>query len=183
VSKRHSEYQRRPADAYYTPAWVTRALLSVETFGSGIWEPACGEGHMLAALIEVDAGAFGSDICTDCDFLAETTHGGCTSIITNPPFSLAQRFVEHSLALMAECDGKVAMLLPSEFDTAKGRRHIFQDHPAYKANHVLTDRIRWANLEQKVAGPSSNHAWFNWDWKHQGPATINYIYGAAQVAA
>ena len=67
------------------------------------------------------------------------------------------------------------MLLPMNFDAAKGRRDLFAENPAFKAKYVLTKRIRWENLEQKAAGPSSNHAWYVWDRSHSGPPTMGWL--------
>jgi hypothetical protein len=36
---------------------------------------------------------------------------------------------------------------------------------------VLTSRIQWF---EGPSQPSENHAWYLWDWKHKGPATIVY---------
>ena len=99
------------------------------------------------------------------------------SIITNPPYSngLAEKFVRHALALTEPVKGKVAMLLPLAWDSAKGRRDLFKEHPAFKAKYILTRRIRWVNLDQKKNGPSQNHAWYVWDWTHSGPPTLGWL--------
>ena len=166
VSVRHSEYELLPGDCYYTPAWVTEALLDVEAFKEPIWEPACGADHMLDVFWGRGMDASGSDLDTNCDFLSEMQGLGHRSIITNPPYSngLAERFVRHALDLTKPVNGKVAMLLPLAWDSAKTRRDLFADHPAFKAKYTLTQRIRWENLEQKKNGPSQNHAWFVWEW-------------------
>ena len=38
------------------------------------------------------------------------------AIVTNPPYTLAQEFIEHSLDLMEPVEGVVAMLLRNEYD-------------------------------------------------------------------
>ena len=88
------------------------------------------------------------------------------AIVTNPPYSngLAEKFVRHALKLTDPVNGKVAMLLPLAWDSAKTRRDLFAEHPAFKAKYTLTRRIRWENLKQKKNGPSQNHAWYVWDW-------------------
>jgi hypothetical protein len=65
------------------------------------------------------------------------------------------------------------MLLPMAFDAAKGRRDLFELLP-FKMKLTLLDRIRWENIEQMKAGPSSNHTWFVWDWTHDGAATMRW---------
>ncbi|MGH9552146.1 MAG: hypothetical protein ACRD3W_22355 [Terriglobales bacterium] len=100
------------------------------------------------------------------------------SIITNPPYERAHDFISHALDLTQPISGRVAMLLPMAFDCAKTRRSIFAQHPAFCRKLVLTKRVRWANLEQKTAGPSMNHAWFVWDWRNEGSdPTIGYLHG------
>src|SRR4029079_9986771 len=90
-------------------------------------------------------------------------------IATNPPFRLAEKFCRRAL----EVGTRGAMLLPHAFDTAKGRVDLWQ--PPYKAKYVLTKRIRWENLEQKKAGPSSNHAWYVWDRTGGGLPFMGWI--------
>jgi len=43
---------RPPTDHYPTPPEMVRALLSVESFSGGIWEPCAGSGDMAAVLRE-----------------------------------------------------------------------------------------------------------------------------------
>lgn len=184
-----SGYQRLDADAYRTPAWVTEALLANVEVRGPIWEPAAGEGDMAVVLARANR-VFTSDIRalgTDWDGLdwesldwseAARKRGhplhGVQSIITNPPYSLADRFIERSLALAEERNGMVAMLLLHEFDTAAGRRDLFT-HRAFACKLVLGRRIRWLGFEDK-ASPRQNHSWYVWDFrKHDlAPATVRW---------
>lgn len=178
MSQRHSEYELLPGDCYYTPTWVTEALLSVEVFPNEIWEPACGDGHMARVLSEYANRVAIEATDLPNDFLMfDRIPDYVESIITNPPYShgLAEKFVRHALDLTEPVKGKVAMLLPLAWDSAKGRRDIFAGHPAFKAKYTLTHRIRWANLEQKKAGPSQNHAWYVWDWNNAGSPICGYL--------
>jgi hypothetical protein len=82
---------------------------------------------------------------------------------------------------MEPVNGFVAMLLRTDFDHAKSRSHLFRDCPAFSRKVVLLNRIVWfteANGKPK-ASPSENHAWFCWDWRHDGPPTIAYAERAA----
>ncbi|MEX0684032.1 MAG: hypothetical protein WD472_11350 [Dehalococcoidia bacterium] len=190
MSQASSGYARIDGDRYYTPAWVTEALLSVERFDGGVWDPAAGAGHILRAL-PADCRKLGSDIEPDSDpdddlgvFASDFLAFGdayLPNIITNPPYGtggrLAVQFVEQALRLTAPFGGKVAMLLRVDFDSANGRRKIFEDHPAFAAKYVLTRRIRWANLPQSDAGPTVNHQWLVWDWRRRSgmPRTVSYL--------
>lgn len=165
MSQRHSGYELQAGDAYYTPEWVTDALLDVEQFNDPVWEPAAGGGHMVSVLRACGYHTHPTDIATGFDFFDFGDIEANQDIVTNPPFSRSDEFVRHALELTKPVLGKVAMLLPLAWDAAKTRRDLFADHPAFKAKYILTRRIRWVNLEQKKAGPSQNHAWYVWDWE------------------
>jgi len=152
MSERNSEYARQPDDAYWTPAWVFDALHEAEKF-YGPWD--CAPRN------------------ADFDFL-KMESAPSPHIVTNPPFALAEQFIRHALDLTREQKGKVAMLLPHAFDTARRRVDLF-DRPPFKCKLTLLRRIRWENLRQKPAGPSKSHAWYLWDWSHTGPATMRLL--------
>lgn len=171
MTKYGPEYQRQRNEKYFTPAWVTQALLERETFYGQAIDPAAGAGHILDVLSAAGIPARGFDIDPDRADIAQLDFFGIGAFdgntITNPPFGIGGRmavnFIEHALGLAKSSGGKVAMLLPLAFDSAKGRRHIFADCPQFAGKYVLTKRIRWANLEQKAAGPMENHQWCIWD--------------------
>jgi hypothetical protein len=155
VSQRNSEYARIAGDTYVTPRWVYEALYSVEPWFEFAFDPA-----------PIDA---------DFDYLTSTIKGTLTSgkavaIATNPPFRLAEKFVRKALKEA----GLVAMLLPMQWDAAKTRRDLFE-HPPFKAKYTLTKRIRWENLEQKKNGPSTNHAWYVWDYTYNGKPFMGWL--------
>lgn len=181
----NSGYQRRDSDFYPTPSWVTDILLPHITpaWETQIWEPASGQGHILRALYD---NKYQNLIDTDIirenkNFLNlpslfddEETYKW---IITNPPYSLAQEFVEHAINLTKRHDGKVAMLLNNNWDAAKGNS-LFTSMPCFKKKIVITKRIRW--IEGSTGAPRENHAWYIWDWinHYNGrTATIEYWRG------
>lgn len=192
-----SGYQRLDADAYRTPAWVTEALLANVEVRGPIWEPAAGEGDM-AVVLARNLKVFTSDLRqtgTDWDGLdfdtslewseAARKRGhplhGVQSVVTNPPYALADRFIERALALTSERNGMLALLLPHEFDCAAGRHEIFAGHPAFACKMTLTKRIRWLGLPppepgKKKSTPRKHHAWYVWDFrKHDlAPATVRW---------
>jgi hypothetical protein len=165
-------------ELYETPGWVTEALVRHLPYKPNcVLEGAPGSGRMVQAL----AGALGPRtriLSAGPEFLAMTppleTH--VDAIITNPPYGkggrLAVRFIEKALELTAH-DGLVAMLLKVDFDSAATRAHIFEDCPQWAKKVVLRRRIMWFPSETGN-GPSDNHAWFIWNWRHEGPPTIVY---------
>jgi hypothetical protein len=122
----NSKYKRVASDFYPTPAEATHALLNFLKLPAGatIWEPACGENHMVDVMRAQGYEVIGTDIMTGTDFLtAETVD--CDWIITNPPFSLADRFIERCI----ESKKPFALLLKSQYWHAKKRLELFRSFP------------------------------------------------------
>lgn len=180
MSQRDSGYDRIERDAYFTPEWVTQALIphmpkEVHT----IMEPACGAMKMVLPLRDAGFVVDAYDIESGSNFF-ERTDAYCDAIITNPPYVHATEFVEHALHLMQPNTGVVAMLLRTDFDHAKTRAHLFANHSAFSKKLVLTKRITWFEEAGRKAAPSYNHAWFIWDWANYSAPVIAYdIQGAA----
>lgn len=190
MSVANSNYGRIDGDKYFTPAWTTEALLSVERFVKAC-DPAAGDGAIVDVLLAAGIKAWGADIAPDAPHIAERDFFDCTDldgydVIGNPPYGpgsrLAVRFIEHALKLTERHGGKVSMLLKVGFDSAPGRARLFRDHPAFAAEHRLVKRISWANLPPKydakgnLMGPTEHHSWFVWDWrKRGGPAVKGYL--------
>lgn len=174
MSQRNSEYERIERDAYETPEWATMALIPHLRPLEKIWEPACGTGKMLRALQKAGLYVIGTDIVImpEMDFLQSEPNGGTDAIITNPPYVLAREFIGRALGLMEPAGGIVAMLLRTDFDHAKTRQYLFANCPPFAKKVVLTKRIQW--FEDSKGAPSFNHAWFIWDWQHQGAPTLAY---------
>jgi hypothetical protein len=170
MSQRGSGYSRQANDCYETPAWVTQVLLPHLPPRLRIWEPACGSGKMVLALTDAGHTVEASDIAQGVDFLMATDAMGCSAVVTNPPYGLAAEFIDRALLLAP----LVAMLLRTDFDHARSRRHLFGGCPHFAKKLVLTKRIVWFEDREKVAAPSFNHAWFVWDRAHSGPPTLAY---------
>ena len=188
MSQRDSGYARKERDLYETPQWVTESLLPhIPERINCAWECAAG-GWQMVNVLSRHLVTYGTDIVSDesefssrssgVDFLAQTRLPQCApnAIITNPPYELATEFCEHALRLMEPVGGFVAMLLRTDFDHAKSRSHLFRDCPAFAKKLVLTKRIVWFEPEPGAKGksPSFNHAWFCWDWTHEGAPILAY---------
>lgn len=136
-------------DYFPTPPWATRALcemlLGAELIEPGlgtVWEPAAGEGHMAAALAEYFREVWASDVhdygvgLPRADFLGALASDPRSAfdpalrpdwVITNPPFRLAQAFIEQ--AGMVALEG-CAMLVRTSFLEGVGRwRELYRRRP------------------------------------------------------
>jgi len=187
MSQRVSGYERAERDFYPTPEWVTRALIAhLPERVKSVWEPAAGDGRMAAALHEAGYRVWATDIApqqpgahlvNEADFFAPPAgRFSAEAIITNPPYGpggrMAQKFIGHALQRMRPACGVVAMLLSVDFDSGRTRQWLFGDCPAFATKLVLMERIVW--FDGGKHGPSKNHAWFIWDWAHDGPPEIAY---------
>ena len=123
--------QRRPLDFYPTPPEVTNAFLDFMEDNIGpdfwrgkrVWEPATGNGAMADELRKRGAIVIETDILTGTDFLSAKTPEA-DFICTNPPFSLAEKFVRRAL----ETDLPFAFLLKSQFWHSKKRFDLFNEN-------------------------------------------------------
>lgn len=122
----NSAYGRAKSDFYPTPPDVTVALVKAIGIipGTRVWEPACGEGHMVRALENCGCTVVGTDINMGVDFLS-APYQPCDWIITNPPFYIADKFIERCLCF----DRPFALLLKSQYWHARKRLPLFQAHP------------------------------------------------------
>lgn len=173
MSQRDSGYERKERDCYETPEWVTKALLPhIPEQIRNVYEPAAGSGKMVRVLAGAGYAVDADDITEGRDFRDCNKQYGLGGIITNPPYVLAKEFIEKAISLTCSA-GFVAMLLRTDYDHARSRAHLFDEHTSFFAKKlVLRERIRW--IEGSTGSPSFNHAWFMWNWNHQGPATLAY---------
>jgi hypothetical protein len=163
-------------DYFPTPPFATRALCEHvlkpwERGDKSVWEPAVGEGHMAAVLMEYFGDVRGSDVHdygrgyqvgsfvgagADCIRVASPYDW----IITNPPFNLAIDFAERALE---EAGEGVALLLRSVWIESADRYHrLFKDRPpthiAQFAERVAMVKGRW----DPEASTATSYAWFVW---------------------
>ena len=185
-------YIRRAGDAYFTPEWVTRALIAAIDFRPPgktraetlIWEPACGDGRMAEPLKAAGYTVVASDIAdhgygeSGVDFLSnflsanDLSSDRVAAIITNPPFDTVDLFIERALELTRLNQGRVAMLQRHEFDAPRKNHYLFM--PPFAAKLVLHKRPRWVDGEDK-ASPRFPYAWYVWDWRWRGEPALRYL--------
>lgn len=121
----HTQKSRAEQDFYATDPKAVELLLAQERFSKCILEPACWEGHISKVLWDHGYIVNSSDIVDRKywivrDFFTLPKEFSLPisyrdwDIITNPPYSQAQEFIEHSLKITQPW-AKIAMLLKLQF--------------------------------------------------------------------
>ena len=190
MGKHENGYERSPRDFYPTrQPWVIHGLLAhIDIRGLNVLEPAAGGSHMAEVLKATGAA---SVFCNDIedrgypldqisDFTTAVFPKQFDAIITNPPQGgrtsiLFKGFIETGLAYIGDHGGTLALLLPTDFDSAKTRGRLFADCPLFAAKIVLMGRIVWFERDDgDRAAPKENHAWYVWRRGNRGPPNILY---------
>lgn len=156
---------------YPTPDDVTEALFTAwEPRSRVVWEPACGDGRM-ARVIE-GRGYFvsASDIAdhgygeAGVDFLT-TERARAPCIITNPPFPLAFRFIEHAKRLGVH---ELALVLKSTYWHAANRAALFE---AWKPSLIMP--LQWRPDFLGLGRPTMEVQWCVWSsYQYGGPTYV-----------
>ena len=178
--QRHTLTDRKD-DLYETPGVATGALLRVEKLPVAIWEPAAGRGAIVDILTAAGHQVYASDLVdyglehnTRIDFLFERKPPtGVDTIVTNPPFKLAEQFVEKALQLCP----RVVMLLRLAFLESERRSDILEECGLARI-HVFRKRLPMMHRDGwqgKKANSGMAFAWFVWDRAHRGPTEIRRI--------
>lgn len=184
--------RRNPApdalDYYPTPPFATRALCEFlagqgEPLGAqSCWEPACGEMHMAAPLVEYFAEVRATDVHRYspehgiCDFLFDgRSYDPVSWVITNPPFLVASQFIETAIGVAKR---GAAMLVRTAFTEGDERyRSLFSRMPpAYVLQFVervpmlrgrliqsgAPDPFNVKDGEPQKAGSATAYCWLVW---------------------
>ncbi len=178
MTSRGADYRRIAQDDYPTPPNVTKDLLRFmhKDLGMHLCDPCPGRGH---AMEKVFKPVGYRPVRGPKDFLtgqfSKTALGTEFDLVVNPPYgdrrcSLAVKFIERALEVIAPWRGKAVFLLPFDFDAAKGRRHLFM-RKEFAGKIVLPYRIAWFN---NTPG-SVIHAWYYFNYRHKGSPTIKYM--------
>ncbi|WP_420405947.1 SAM-dependent DNA methyltransferase [Nisaea sp.] len=160
-------------DNFPTPPWATRALLEyvIEpgkfTERLTCLEPACGQGHMAKVLREYFGEVHASDVFDYgygevSDFLNKPIQTGSYDwVITNPPFRLAEQFIERARPIARR---GIAMLTRTVFIESVGRyERLFSVFPPTKVAQ-FTERVPMVKgrLDER-ASTATGYAWLVWE--------------------
>jgi hypothetical protein len=167
-------------DDFPTPPWATRALAEYVIVPEGTClEPACGRGHMSAALAEYFDDVRSSDIAdygygSVIGFLESTYEADSFDwVITNPPFNLAKEFIVRSMKIARR---GVAMLTRTVFiESIERYDGLFKDNrPSRVAQFVERVPMVEGRLERK-ASTATAYAWLIWEKGRLGSCELVWI--------
>lgn len=170
------QQRREPHDSlddFPTPPWATRALMKYVIMPItgpvshlSCWEPACNRGHMARPLGEFFREVVASDVHdyghghVVRDFLFPGEVHNVDWIITNPPFRLAQQFIERSSEIARY---GFAMIVRSAFLEGVGRYHQLFDRNPPSIIAQFTERV--AMVKGRLDGRGSTataYCWLVW---------------------
>jgi len=167
---------REKNDFYPTPQEATLALLNAWKFSDDdfIWECACGDGAISKVLEANNYVVHSTDLYDygygrpGIDFLKETNPPlGFHTIITNPPFELAEKFVYHAHKIGIT---KLAMFLKLAFLEGQARKKMYEIYKPARV-FVFSKRISFPVNGKKKSGMIA-FAWYVWDVNIPTPKPI-----------
>ena len=185
-----SRFERAEADWYLEPRWTVDLLLDAEPINGVVYDPACGSGNIVRACLERGMLAYGSDLhdrgfgCPDVDFIGPQFQAiRPAAIISNPPFSLFEQFVEQALRLVAH---KVCMLARLAVLEGMARHQaLWEPNPPTRV-WVLSKRASMPPGDRpdiKPTGGQAAYCWLVWDvGGRTGPTQLGWLCPEKEAA-
>ena len=174
------EHGRVENDYYATnPKAVEMLFERYEVRGNTFLEPCVGGGHIAKAVDKLIGDKLEETTYLDIvdrgypntivkDFLQYKTNKRYDIIISNPPYSLAQEFIEKSLSLLSS-KGHCIMFLKLQFLEGAKRKEFFEKYPP-KFIYVFRNRMATWNSGNEFDPNTGKrwattmcHAWFIWE--------------------
>lgn len=185
---------------FETPEWAAAAILEKEILTHRVIDPCCGSGILSVAAraknynvdaIDINDWGFKNTWVTDflnpeqefidlCQYLKNEQP---FSVFMNPPFSVAEKFVEQSFRLGARkivCFQRFSWYEGS-YDRGKKRGQWWEKFPPSRI-YICGDRAScWRHdipqdVRDESAGTPTAHAWFVWEPAHPKGTIIGTIY-------
>ena len=154
-------------------------ILKETGISNKIWEPSCGQGHLSEVLKRNGFEVYSSDLIDRGygdvrDFLT-TTKKFNGDILTNPPFKLAEKFIEHGFELI-ENGNKLFLFLKIQFLESKSRKAMFEKYPL-KNLVVYSERQQCSKDAdfEKYKATTQCYAWFVFEKGYVGKPQIDWI--------
>ena len=178
----HSKRKRADKDYYATDPIAIDRLLMGAALSNNLWECACGDGSLSKRLEEKGYNVYSTDLYdwgygeTGIDFLKCEEIKKGTDIITNPPYILAQDFIEKALDILPEGQ-KAFFFLKILFLESKKRRKLYEKGH-FKHLYVCSERIACAkdgDFEKHKNDKAIAFGWYEFEKGYKGQPTISWI--------
>jgi hypothetical protein len=182
---RSSGYEKAEDGWYVESAACVDAMLAAEPIVGRSHDPACGGGNIPSRFQAAGLACYGSDLRQRADryevldFLGPIEDvrerlKGITNCVFNPPFSLAQQFVERALDVVP---GKVIVLQRLAWLESQRRREFFL---STGLSHVWVHSCRISmppgGQDIPATGGAVAYAWMVWRRTPPGqPATLGWL--------
>ncbi len=171
-------------ECFETPQWAADAILDVELLTPMVIDPCCGRGVLAKAAEARGHDVFASDLCNwgygaiDVNFLKPNVAlqfvPGAT-VFMNPPFSVADQFVETAIANGAR---KVVCFQRLAWWESQKREDFWAKRPPNRI-YVCTDRASCWRVDipphKRTGGTTTAHAWFVWERRQPGGTQLGRI--------
>ena len=144
-----------------------------------IWECSCGKGHLSEVLKNNGFEVYSSDLVDrgygDVKDFLEQNEKFDGDILTNPPFKLAEEFIEKSMDIL-ENGNKAIFFLKVQFLESKGRKELFRK---YNPKYVIVNSERQqcskdADFE-KYHATTQCYCWFVFEKGYVGDSKLLWI--------
>jgi len=170
MSRQKTGQRLNPTDFYATPPWCYENLEIDWSLFENAHEPCRGDGR-IQYFLEEECGltCTYSEITEDKDFFE--WNEGTDLILTNPPFSIAKEFIDHSLAHSNTC----LMLLRINFLGSIGRHEWWKENTP-TALHVLSKRPSFTGR----GTDATDYAWYVWDDTGRLPKGVFFVPPASK---
>lgn len=153
LSRQIAGQRLNKTDFYATPPWCYENLDIDWTLFSSAHEPCRGDGRIQFFLeSDLSIPTTYSEIMEDKDFFEWSD--GTDLILTNPPFSIAREFIDHSLE---HCNTCIMLLRINYLGSISRHEWWKQNKPT--ALHVLSKRPSFTGK----GTDATDYAWFVWD--------------------
>ena len=182
---------RQTEDFYATDPNALR--LFINRFGKdnneiaqNVWEPACGQGHLAEVLEEYGHKVLATDLVNrgygkgGIDFLADFLLDGKNTfngdILTNPPFKVAEKFVEKAMDRLEQKGNRLFLFLKIQFLEGQKRKELFEKYPpkyvyVYSARQLCCKDGEF----EKYTATTQCYAWYIWEKGFTGETTLRWI--------
>jgi hypothetical protein len=164
LSRQKAGVRLNRTDFYPTPMWCYENLEIDWSKFSTAHEPCRGDGRIYNWLSDKGLSVSYTEITEGLDFFEWKDN--VDLIITNPPFSIAQEFISHSLAHA----NTVIMLLRLNFLASIKRYDWWSVNPP-TALHVLSKRPSFTGS----GTDATDYGWFVWDKTEKLPRGVFFV--------